>query len=170
MCVCLYKPAGRALPSNKTLFRCYAINRDGMGFATPTSVYHSMRYEDFFEALKQVPKADPCIIHFRWATHGSVRLENCHPFVKGNVVFAHNGVLPIQPIGDMTDSETAFKTIVYPAIQDYGFKSEEADRIINATAQGSRFAIMVGKDVQLIGDWHYMNGIYYSNLNWCRYM
>ena len=141
MCVIIFKPAGRALPSARTLFRCYATNRDGMGFATPTSVYHSMRYEDFFEAVQKVPKADPCIIHFRWATHGSVRLE-----------------------------ETAFKTIVYPAIQEHGFRSEKANEIIEATAQGSRFAIMVGKDVQLVGNWHYMNGIYYSNLNWCRYM
>lgn len=157
-----------ALPSAKTLFRCYAINHHGMGFATPTGVFHTMNYEDFYRAIQNVSDDEPCIIHFRWATHGSIRLENCHPFVKGDVAFAHNGVLPIQPIGDMTDSETAFKTIVYPAIQRYGFRSKKADEIIKAAAHGSRFAIMVGKDVELVGDWHKMNGIYYSNLNWCR--
>ena len=170
MCVAIFKPAGKEMPSARTLFRCYSINPHGMGFATPNSVYHTMKYEDFFDAVQRVPKEEPCIIHFRWATHGSVRLENCHPFVKGNVVFAHNGVLPIHPTGDMTDSETAFRNIIYPAIQKHGFKSKKADDVINAVAQGSRFAIMVGKDVELIGDWHKMNGIYYSNLNWCRYM
>lgn len=170
MCVCIFKPAGKNLPSNKTLFRCYAINPHGMGFATPTSVFHTLDYKDFFEAIKHVPKEQPCIMHFRWATHGSVRLENCHPFVKGDVVFAHNGVLPIPSVNDMTDSEIALNEIVYPAIHENGFKSPQADRIIKEAAHGSRFAIMVGKEVELFGEWHMVNGIYYSNLNWMRYM
>jgi predicted glutamine amidotransferase len=34
------------------------------------------------------------IVHVRWATVGSVRLENTHPFHYGEWSFAHNGTLP----------------------------------------------------------------------------
>jgi len=141
-----------------------------MGFATPTSVFHTLDYKDFFEAIRFVPKDQPCIMHFRWATHGSVKVANCHPFVKGNVAFAHNGVLPIPSRDDMTDSEIAFNEIIYPAIQASGFKTADTDQIIKDTAGASRFAIMVGNEVELFGEWHKVNGIYYSNLNWMRFM
>lgn len=155
------------MPSREVLFDCHTVNHDGMGFCTPNSVYHTLSYPDFNRALRTVHKGDPCIIHFRWATHGSVKIENCHPFAKGDVKFAHNGVLPVVPRGDMTDSETAFDNIIYPAIMINGFRSEEADRIIKQTAGTSRFAIMDGRDVELFGTWYEIGGVYYSNLNWC---
>lgn len=169
MCVIIYKPTGKNLPSNKTLFQCYCQNPDGMGFATPTTVFHSLSYIDFMDALSRVTKYEPCIIHFRWATHGSVKVGNCHPFVKGDVKFAHNGVLPIASKNDMTDSEIAFRDIIYPAIQHNGFKSKETTRVINDTAGSSRFAIMQKNKVRLFGKWHKVDGLYYSNLNWCRF-
>lgn len=168
MCVCIYKPAGVKMPSYDTLFQCYSTNRDGMGFATPDKVYHSLSYVNFAKQIKSVKKSEPCIIHFRWATHGSVRLGNCHPFVKGDVKFAHNGVLPFESKHDRTDSEIAFVNIIYPAIKINGFRSKEADRVIEDTAGASRFAIMKGDDVELFGNWYEVDGCLYSNLNWLR--
>lgn len=169
MCVCIYKPAGVKMPSCDTLFQCYSANRDGMGFATPTKIFHSLNYVKFMDALKDVKTAEPCIIHFRWATHGSVKTSNCHPFKRGDVKFAHNGVLPIASKNDKTDSEIAFVNIIYPAIQINGFRSAEADRVIQDTAGTSRFAIMKGSDVELFGDWFKVDGCLYSNLNWQRF-
>lgn len=166
MCVCLYKPAGAKMPPLSVLTACHRANPDGMGFCTPTAVYHTLNFFDFVDALAKVSQADPCIMHFRWATHGSVKLSNCHPFVMGRVKFAHNGVLPIDSIKDMTDSEIALKGIIYPAIKQHGFESPEADRIITKIAGSSRFAIMVGTKVELIGRWTLRKGVYYSNLNW----
>ena len=33
------------------------------------------------------------IAHCRWATHGEKKVENSHPFVQGDVIGAHNGVI-----------------------------------------------------------------------------
>lgn len=169
MCVILYKPAGKQLPNNATLFQCYRVNHDGMGFCTPTMVYHTLSYIDFVNALEVVPVDEPCIIHFRWATHGSVKESNCHPFVAGDVKFAHNGVLPIPSENDMTDSEIALRRYIYPTIKEYGFESPEADAVIEEIAGTSRFAIMKGRKVELFGKWYKRKGIYYSNLNWALY-
>lgn len=169
MCVIIYKPSGVEMPSSQILWDCYRVNHHGMGFATPKTVFRTLSYQQFFNAIKAVKTSEPCIIHFRWATHGSVKRTNCHPFSKGGVKFAHNGVLPIESKNDMTDSEIAFRNIIYPAIQHNGFKSEEADRVISQTAGSSRFAIMVGRDVELFGHWDEIDGCFYSNLNWQRY-
>ena len=80
MCVICVKPAGRALPTKAELKAMFVQNHDGCGFACKSFSYHSMDFEDFYESLCRVPKKEPCIIHFRWATHGSVGLGNCHPF------------------------------------------------------------------------------------------
>ena len=166
MCVIIYKPAGQAMPSKEILRDCYLTNRDGIGFATPDKNFHTLSFNTFMSNIKRVKTDEPCIIHFRWATHGSVKKSNCHPFVKGDIKFAHNGVLPIQSVNDKTDSEIAFDNIIYPVIQKNGFMSKEADRIIKKTAGSSRFAIMKGDQVELFGQWFKYDGLLFSNLNW----
>jgi glutamine amidotransferase len=73
------------------------------------------------ELIKRYPiKSKNVISHIRKATQGTVRLENCHPFMRElwgrHWIFAHNGDLigfnpylsgVYQPVGD-TDSELAF--------------------------------------------------------------
>ena len=73
------------------------------------------------ELVKRYPiKSKNVISHIRKATQGTVRLENCHPFMRElwgrHWIFAHNGDLKnfspflsgvYQPVGD-TDSELAF--------------------------------------------------------------
>ena len=73
------------------------------------------------ELIKRYPiKSKNVIAHIRKATQGTVRLENCHPFIRElwgrHWIFAHTGDLfgydpflrgVYQPVGD-TDSELAF--------------------------------------------------------------
>ena len=73
------------------------------------------------ELIKSYPiQSKNVIAHIRKATQGTVRLENCHPFIRElwgrHWIFAHNGDLidydpflsgVYQPVGD-TDSEVAF--------------------------------------------------------------
>jgi predicted glutamine amidotransferase len=120
--------------------------------------------------LSTVNKDENCIIHFRYATHGTVKTENAHPFRQGNVYFAHNGVLPIEADNDMTDSETFFIKTLYPAICNFGINSNQvASTMQLAASMSSRFAIMQGETVKMFGGFHKYEGCYYSNLRFMSF-
>ena len=136
MCVIIVKPAGVKMPSNEIINAAYHANPHGCGLISPSVFYKGLSYRSFKKHLQKVREDEPCIIHFRLATHGSIKRANCHPFNRGDVWFAHNGILNIQPIGDMTDSETALQKVIYPAIVKYGYGSDGMDVavVFNVTA------------------------------------
>ena len=165
MCLLIYKPAGNKLPSYNDLKAAADCNPDGFGFATPKTYFRSLNFDVFYTHLLNVKDSEPCIIHLRWATHGSVKISNCHPFKKGHVVFAHNGVLSIEPLKDKTDSETAFITRIYPTVQRYGLYSREVSQVVNSIIGGSKFAIMTTNgETKLFGNFTRLeDGNFYSN-------
>lgn len=165
MCVIIYKPSGVSLPSYKLLLAAYNKNHDGCGFVSTKRHYKSLDFERFMDELEKVDDSEECIIHFRWATHGSVKKANCHPFVQNGVFFAHNGVLPIVPKKDMTDSETCFKTQIMPIVREFGYDSKFLDFSIREIIGSSRFALMHKGKVKLYGSFNKLHGCYFSNLN-----
>lgn len=172
MCIIVYKPAGCRLPADYVLRHCENTNPHGFGFATPTKVFHSMNRRDFERELKaNATVEEPCLIHCRIATHGSIKKSNCHPFVdlESGVAFAHNGMLDIKPIGDKTDSETAFLTRFVPVIREHGIESSEMDRAVDEIIGFSRFIFMNAEGhVRMFGRWYKseFDGCYYSHLPW----
>ena len=166
MCCIIYKPKGVQMPRLDILNRIQRINHHGYGFVSSKHRYKTMDYQKFLDHLSKVGTNEECIIHMRWATHGSKCRKNCHPFAENGVYFAHNGVLNVYPVADMTDSEIAFKTMVYPAIKKYGYGSQEVYRLINSFIGYSKFALMYRGEVRLYGDYTKINGVYYSNLRW----
>ena len=139
-------------------------NPHGQGFCTPSQFSKGLNFEYFVEQLRKRNINEPCIIHFRLATHGSIKKANCHPFNIGQVYFAHNGILSVRPMRDKTDSETAFIRYLYPYIEQYGLHSAEVDKMVCNLIEGSKFAFMQGYDVKLFGHYEKMDGCYYSNL------
>ena len=166
MCCIIYKPKGVQMPSLDTLTKIKKLNHNGYGFVSTYHFHKGLDYRTFLRHLSEVDDDEECIIHFRLATHGSICRANCHPFVENGVYFAHNGVLNVTPVADMTDSEIAFKWQVYPAIVKYGFGNSQADWYIRHVCGSSRFAIMYKGKVRLYGDYKELKGIYYSNLRW----
>lgn len=152
------------IPSENELFMAHRIHPHGCGFISSSGLhYRGLDYNKFLTLLQMVPIEDECIIHFRFATHGSVKKSNCHPFEKNGVWFAHNGILDIAPIGDKTDSETAFLKYIYPMIHDYGINSYETFEVIDGIIGGSKFAIMVDGSVSIFGHFYEHEGRMYSN-------
>jgi hypothetical protein len=166
MCCIIYKPKGVQMPSLDILAKIKKLNRNGYGFVSTNHFHKGLDYRTFLRHLSEVGDDEDCILHFRLATNGSICRANCHPFVENGVYFAHNGVLNVYPVGDMTDSEIAFRTMVYPAIKKYGYGSQDVYRLINSIIGYSKFALMYRGEVRLYGDYTKINGVYYSNLRW----
>lgn len=103
MCMLTYVPGGTT-PDPAALFNGAAVNDQGHGYAivadTSLIVERGMDPADmigsFLEARERHPDG-PALFHSRWATHGTVTTDNCHPFQVGDdrdTAVAHNGVLP----------------------------------------------------------------------------
>ena len=171
MCILLVVPAHAKLPSKSELMAMHRTNPHGMGFACKSMHYKGMNFERFYNRLQFVPENEDVIIHFRYATHGSIGVKNCHPFHKGGIWFAHNGILDIEPEGDMTDSETAFRNYIYPSIKEYGIDSQEVNWVIDEIIGYSKFALL-GRDgkARRFGAFTEYHGRYYSNMRHLDYL
>lgn len=172
MCCILYIPAGVETPSIHLLEQVYFANRHGIGFAdSQGNRGKTLSFQYFTKIIQKRKTESACIIHFRLATHGSICIKNCHPFYDkdNDVWFAHNGVLPIESHNDMTDSEIFFRERFLPLCNKVGYENKELWDFTNAERGSSRFIFMHGNDIKQFGVWHEIDGVYYSNLNWCYY-
>ena len=164
MCVITVKKAGADLPKKNILKQAAVYNPHGFGFCTPTKTYKTLSFNKFENKLKTVKKDEPCIIHLRYATKGSVKLANCHPFKENKIKFAHNGHLNIETQNDMTDSETFFKGNLMKIIDKHGYNSDNLEKFIYEKGGYSKFALMKGKNIRMFGNYENFEGCYYSNL------
>ena len=169
MCCILYVPANVETPSIDRLYDVYVSNHDGCGFCDSDGNHcHTLSFNRFARAIKKRSIHADLIIHFRFATHGSVKTGNCHPFYDkdNDVWFAHNGVLPIDSVNDKTDSEIFFRTEFIPCVNRFGYDSKEVWQKADEARCSSRFIFMKGGNVKVLGEWHELDGVLYSNMRW----
>lgn len=150
------------MPSERLVRMMANANPHGFGFATENRIFKTLDIEEFIQELKTISTESKCILHFRYATHGSIKVENCHPFVSDGVVMAHNGVLSIPSTNDKTDSQICLERVVAPAIRKYGIL--RAKKYIDAVREGTRFAVMYKGHIHLYGNFETYGGYYFSNL------
>lgn len=166
MCVIIAKYGGTKMPSENIIRAAVARNRDGWGFVTSSGVCEKgFGVDNLLKKLKKVKTEESVILHMRLATHGSVCVDNCHPFhdeVSG-MWFAHNGILPIESKHNMTDSEICFRERLIPAFNKYGFGTNKFDDVVYREMGASRFAFMYKGEIRLYGNYTQINGVYYSN-------
>ena len=123
MCTAIAQPKGTPTLTIKTLEKGWSANPDGGGYAfidhnNELVMRHFMDEDDFILNYLQDHEDHgantPFIIHVRIATHGSVTLENCHPFDvpmqgDGDMAMIHNGIIskmdPYIKGTDDTDTE-----------------------------------------------------------------
>jgi hypothetical protein len=150
MCLLIVSPAGTS-PDPRRLWSAGQSNPDGFGFAVvgdgTVHVGHSLdlgsAIDEFAIVRSRFPN-NPALFHLRWATHGSVSTANVHPFTvpdtNGNVVVAHNGILPCDPPkgSDWSDTKMFTERILNVADLDTPGYLEGLSR----WARGSKLAIL----------------------------
>ena len=101
MCVIIAKPDTAEL-SEERARRLWSINSDGGGFSyidngNRIRIHKSMEFSEFWHKYSSMQGRFPdkfFLLHMRIATHGSVNVDNVHPFrVDEHTVMAHNGVI-----------------------------------------------------------------------------
>jgi predicted glutamine amidotransferase len=189
MCIIAIKPKNIDLPNKEYLENCFINNDDGAGFmyTKNNKVYIYKGYMDFDSfyksVLQKIKKATPAVLHFRTATHGSVSKENCHPFpvsnnvkklratkIKTDIGVAHNGVIPIETEGDLSDSMQFIKE--YLSNKDIRplLRNRKILDIIERAISSSKIALLYsdGDFVNLGSPWKEKDGILYSNSDYER--
>lgn len=96
MCLIIASPEGKLI-EDAVVDRGYHDNPHGWGIMRSDGTrIRASRGMDFkgFRASYETLNGEPYVIHFRWATHGTTGLDNCHPFkINKKLYVAHNGVL-----------------------------------------------------------------------------
>lgn len=194
MCIIAAKPAGIDMPKREYIENMFRYNHDGAGlmWAQNGKVHIEKGFMDLNAFLARLDVLDKTVgfknrsvvMHFRITTHGGTKPENCHPFPvsdsKGmlrklkcttDVGVAHNGIITIDCLKDMSDTMTYVATQLAPlkrAVPKF-YKNKDLLQMIE-NAIDSKMAILDGKGcLTLIGDFQENNGIKYSNGTWNDY-
>lgn len=183
MCIIIYAPAGKIVPSEhfNNSFMC---NSDGAGVMyndKENVIIHKgfMNIKDFNEFEATLPVDCDRVYHFRIATSGKIAKETCHPYPVVNnlknmldidtmcdVGAAHNGIVswctPVKALASsFSDSMVFLSSYVYPH-RNTLFKSESFRELL-VHASCSKFAFMNKDTVKLVGSFVEEDGIFYSN-------
>lgn len=179
MCILIAKAAAVRKMTAEEIKNSAQANPDGFGMAYVVGdgkihVHKTFNVDEIIKLNDELPEWASIIYHFRIATHGSVNLANCHPFLdeERGVVFGHNGILHIKNFGDMTDSETAFRYLLAPNIQEQNImQNAELDIAVDAIIDSSKFAIMNTKgEVKTYGQFIDEDGLLFSNTTYKSYV
>lgn len=122
MCLIILKtPEGNI--TKDILKQVFIDNPDGVGFAytnynhivVAKRLYKKNEFKTFYIHYKEFEKKtrdtnSNLLIHFRYATHGKISPDMCHPFeIYNGLVFAHNGVI----FGNEYKSDLVSDTYLY---------------------------------------------------------
>jgi len=186
MCIAIYQNKGNEI-TDEQFNNCWQANPDGGGFAyiTPDGeikTQHYMKYKKMFAAYKaamdQYGDSSPFLVHFRIATHGTVSIENCHPFrVTENKVMIHNGMIPVPLDKNDKRSDTNVFAQEYLSKLPANWLDDPymVDMVEDYITTGSKIALLstdtdyVGYILnQRLGHWTDENGIWWSNKSYER--
>lgn len=148
-------------------------NADGWGFmynspkTNQVIVKKGLVLEDFFTNFRPVQEKNiPCVIHFRYKTHGAVSLENCHPYeVVRGVYFMHNGTIdvtiPKKDVGKLSDTATFVRDVLRPMLltlkdRTSAMRTQWFTHFMEAHADShnSRYVLMDEEGSLFYGSWY----------------
>lgn len=120
--------APNTIPTREELALGACSNLHGFGYAIIVEgelvVNRSMEASALineFLAIREKNMTEYAVFHARYASHGSIDIDNCHPFYLGEdkkSIMAHNGNLPndLQPKDDTRSDTRWFAETVMPSL------------------------------------------------------
>ena len=190
MCVIAYVSKSTEL-SEKEFRNCFVNNPDGAGFMIYDDKKKKvhirkgfMNFDDFWNAVKDLPTDRDRVFHFRIATSGKISPECCHPFVLSSNLetmretdvftdmgFSHNGVMSdFTPKEGMLSpySDTMYfgAQVLFP-LKDKLYK-ESTQYLIKKAMGTNKYAILGKNGAIILGAWKTSpeTGIQYSNTSY----
>ncbi len=126
-----------------------------------------MTLHDLARTIKPLQDRE-LFVHARQATHGTVGVENCHPFAATPDIWVmHNGMVSAFPEidTDMSDTHNYVKYCLGPALRQNPQLWEKLDEFIPATAGiGSKWVLLRSDgSYKLVGAWLEWNRFVVSN-------
>jgi hypothetical protein len=142
-------------------------NPDGFGFAIHSGKSIIRRHSMDFQKLAnefvdlRTKHQGAATFHFRWATHGSETIDNCHPFLLGGdreTVMAHNGILPVKIAkGDLRSDTRVFAEDYMPNLGGVvSLDDPEYWVQLEAWAKGSKLVFLTANP-DALSDWYILN-------------
>lgn len=173
MCLIAYSPKG-TMVDRSILAYAYNQNPDGIGIMSASGIEKFMGKKALKRARRYletflVPDETPYAIHFRWATHGDIKMTNTHPYESpaGTHWIMHNGVLGItanESTADESDTAVYVRKFLDAAP---GFDDKQFwDAVAKHIGWGNKFCVMDANGEFRIcnddaGEW--IEGIWFSN-------
>lgn len=154
MCIIIAKPAGIKL--DRELYeQCFLRNGDGGGISYSDG--HQLivdkgffNFDSMYEAIKENEQRE-MLIHFRIQTHGTVSIDNCHPFYTASTLvpryefaIAHNGTLSWPASNGKSDTHCFVEAVLGPHLnRDPYFLEHAPGRYLLGSSIGTRNKIAV---------------------------
>ena len=194
MCIAIAQPKGTRVLTIDELEKGWGTNPDGGGYAyidedNRIQAVYSMDKDAFIlqylESYATYGASSPFMVHMRIATHGSVSLNNCHPFEvelsgEGDMYFMHNGIIDNMEKDiegtDLTDTEGLAK-FVFPSMRDGWLDNPHMVDFIETFIDYSKLVFLttspnLSKNLYILNDdngvWS-KDGIWYSNYSCFAY-
>lgn len=168
MCLIIEQKRGDSL-TQAEVFDIYSRNRDGFGamWRDPAGKVRTWRgvprdAAQAWEWYRSWSGVD-CVLHWRMATHGSVRTTNAHPFTidtkkHGTIAIVHNGIVPgygrrpskTDPHG-LSDTAHYVDSVIRPIAEYGGIGAVLSARAALAGLLGGSVLVVAGDGVD---GWH----------------
>lgn len=183
MCIIVYKPKGIEFPKMSAINECWESNPHGAGVAWSNGKKTFLKkgfmtwdhLEMFLTQVKDELIDNDVVLHFRLATHGSIKPQNCHPFVVSNrirdlrtlryagtdEIIAHNGIIP--GIEFKTEKNDLSDTMLFT--KKYHSLGKDNPEVQSILAQG-KFVILTPEYTKVHGHFVKDFNCYFSNTSY----
>ena len=174
MCLAILNKKGSAKIPYAHFKQAWKGNKDGGGISyytnKKTKVEKTMDGCKAFYAMYSdaYSKSDgDILIHFRYATHGTISVENTHPFkVSSNTTFIHNGMLPHNELKHVKHSDTYMLNEILKTLPGGFIREQKSRDVIEKYIGGGNKLVFLHHGVGYILNekaGHWKNGSWYSN-------